>query len=457
MPRNGDAAATELEQRLLELEDEVRERALVEKGLRAALAEAHGAEDTLWQIGAVTAALCEAASLQEVVDTIVTTARDALAASAAVAYVMTDDGHLELAAYRGLPSSVERLKRLPLDAPLPLAEAIRKETAVFYPDFPTLIAAYPNLAHSETPPEALQAVAALPFMSQGRILGGAAFSFPKSWRFHAPEQSMLVTMMQHGSHAILRAKLYDTERRTREERDRLVQELTETVRLNEMFAGVLAHDLRNPLAAIVTAAQVALMYDKEEQLAQPLKVILTSGARMARMIEQLLDFTRLRVGTGLELDRQRVDLASVCRDVVAELEKTSLPCTVQIDHAGDTSGFWDFDRLMQVFSNLASNAVQHGEPEGGVRIALDGRDPDVVIASVHNRGTIPADILPILFDPFRGAQKRKATGKRGFGLGLYITKQFVHAHGGDLEVSTAADGLTEFVVRLPRRADNKKR
>jgi signal transduction histidine kinase len=111
---------------------------------------------------------------------------------------------------------------------------------------------------------------------------------------------------------------------------------------------------------------------------------------------------------------------------------------------------------MQVFSNLVGNAVQHGDHDGGVRIRLDGQDPEVVVAAVRNRGAIPADILPILFDPFRGAQKRKATGKRGFGLGLFITKQFVLAHGGTIEVSTDADGLTAFVVRLPRASAQKK-
>jgi signal transduction histidine kinase len=243
----------------------------------------------------------------------------------------------------------------------------------------------------------------------------------------------------------------------REERDRLIAELTETVRLNELFAGVLAHDLRNPLAAIMTAAQVAQIYEKDEQVAKPLDIVLSSGARMARMIEQLLDFTRLRVGTGLELDLERVDLTEVCREVVAELEKTNPACAVRIEHTGDTSGRWDFDRLMQVFSNLAGNAVQHGEPDGGVRIHIDGRQPEVVVATVHNRGSIPSDVLPILFDPFRGVQKRRGKGKRGFGLGLFISKQFVLAHGGTIEVRSEGDGQTELVVRLPRATANAEK
>ncbi|NUO52289.1 MAG: GAF domain-containing sensor histidine kinase [Polyangiaceae bacterium] len=442
------ASAPDLDERLLALEDEIQEPTLVEKALRAALAEAHGAEDTLRQVQAVTAALCEAASPQDVANTIVTTACDALAASGAVAYLMTDDGHLELAAHRGLYGSVERLKRLPLDAPLPLAEALRKGQPVFYGDWQSLVVAYPNLAHSETPPEALQSVAALPLVAQGRILGGVAFSFPKSWKFEAAHQAMLTTMVQQGSQALLRAKLYETERRTREERDGLVHELTETVRLNEIFAGVLAHDLRNPLAAIVTAARVALSFEHDERVSKSLGVVLTSGGRMARMIEQLLDFTRLRVGTGLELALERVDLSELCREVVTEIERTSTTSALRIEHAGDTMGVWDADRLMQVFSNLAGNAVEHGEPGGSVEIHLDGNDPEVVVAAIRNRGAIPEELLPVLFDPFRGAQRR-STGKRGFGLGLFISKEFVIAHRGTIEVSSA-DGQTAFVVRLPR-------
>jgi two-component system sensor histidine kinase/response regulator len=117
--------------------------------------------------------------------------------------------------------------------------------------------------------------------------------------------------------------------------------------------------------------------------------------------------------------------------------------------AGDLGGNWDGERLAQVASNLLGNALQHGEPTGVVRVTVDGARPDSVVIKVENSGTIPPDLLPQLFDPFRGA--RRQTGRtEGLGLGLYIVQQIVLAHGGSVDVQSGNDNRTTFVVRIPR-------
>ena len=126
--------------------------------------------------------------------------------------------------------------------------------------------------------------------------------------------------------------------------------------------------------------------------------------------------------------------------------------TISHDSVGELDGAWDSDRLLQIISNLVSNAGQHGRPEGVVAVKLDGRDPDVVTLEVHNGGTIPPSILPMLFDPFRGSRPRP-DASRGLGLGLFIVKEIARAHGGTVQVSSTADHGTTFVVRLPRRAN----
>ncbi|KAB2900680.1 MAG: GAF domain-containing protein, partial [Kofleriaceae bacterium] len=181
-----------------------------------------------------------------------------------------------------------------------------------------------------------------------------------------------------------------------------VAELEETVRFNEVFTGVLGHDLRNPLGAIVTAAQLAMVKNPSEKLNKPLSRILTSSARMSRMIDQLLDFTHVRLGGGVPLHCQHLDLVPIVRHVVDELDDAHPEWTLSLDVGGDTTGAWDGDRLAQLFSNLVANALQHGEVAGGVRVRLDGSRPDHLRAEIENAGAIAPELLPVLFEPLAG-------------------------------------------------------
>jgi signal transduction histidine kinase len=203
----------------------------------------------------------------------------------------------------------------------------------------------------------------------------------------------------------------------------------------------------------MTSARVALSRDQSERLVKPLSRILNSGERMTRMIDQLLDFTRVRLGAGLPLSRQPIDLVPLLRQVLDELDDPSSGWTFKLQERGDSRGTWDPDRLSQVFSNLAANAVQHGVAEAGVSVTVDGTDPQVVRASVRNAGAIPEPVLPRIFEPLAtGTRSTKKSG--GLGLGLYITREIVRAHGGRIDVtSSEADGATTFTVTLPRQKD----
>jgi signal transduction histidine kinase len=116
---------------------------------------------------------------------------------------------------------------------------------------------------------------------------------------------------------------------------------------------------------------------------------------------------------------------------------------------GDLSGTWDPDRLLQIFSNLVANAGQHGVG-GVIRIHLDGHHPEVVTVRIHNDGIIPEPLMPTLFDPFRGTQHQRYHS-RGLGLGLFIVKEIVRAHGGTVDVTSAEAAGTTFTICLPRR------
>ena len=221
----------------------------------------------------------------------------------------------------------------------------------------------------------------------------------------------------------------------------------ERERERELFVSMLGHDLRNPLSTILAGLEMLkLKTPTDERDRILLDRLHGSGLRMARMIDQLLDFARSRLGGGIPLERRRFDLAELCGEVAAELEAAGGP--VPVERRGDTSGEWDRDRLGEVISNLVGNALAHGEP-GTAALRVDGHGEEVVLVC-HNRGAIPTDELPHLFDPFRGGHPH---GKRtsGLGLGLYIVARIVEQHGGHIEVRSSVGNGTDFTLRLPRR------
>lgn len=231
--------------------------------------------------------------------------------------------------------------------------------------------------------------------------------------------------------------------------ERQRQRLREQDRMREMFIGILGHDLRNPLSGITMAATILLGRCKEEALREPVERILSSSQRMARMVEQLLDLTRMRLGEGVALQTRPCDLRKLVDDVIGESESTRRRC--QLDVQGDSAGTWDPDRMLQVAANLIGNAVQHSPAGSAIQVVIDGSAPAQVVLRVHNQGApIPEALRPVLFDAFRGQGKGERGG--GLGLGLYITHQLVLAHRGTLGFESSATSGTTFTAALPRRA-----
>lgn len=242
----------------------------------------------------------------------------------------------------------------------------------------------------------------------------------------------------------------DALRTSQEELKRQNEDLSRTVRFSEMFVGMLGHDLRNPLSAITTAASLLKKRADSEKVAKPASRILNSAGRMGRMIDQVLDFTRIRLGKGIPVQRREVDLLEICRMAIDELDATPNPRPVEFRWAGGCTGQWDSDRLLQMISNLVGNALTHGRAPDPVSVHVDGGDPDVVVLEVHNAGVVPAETLPTLFEPFGINPNGRTERSHGLGLGLFIGQQIVQAHEGTIEVTSSEEAGTRFVVRLPR-------
>jgi len=222
------------------------------------------------------------------------------------------------------------------------------------------------------------------------------------------------------------------------------ESLERALKLNETMMAVLTHDLRTPLSVVLLCAEkLSMQLPPEAAVQRTLGQMESSGRRMARMVEQLLDFSRIRTG-GLTVQRVSCD----CRDIVAAVleEARGLHANAQLElHTdGDLQLNADVDRLSQIVSNLVSNALVHGQ--GAVRVAIEGHEGTAVRLTVSNPGHIEPDLLPRLFEPF----KTRFHASHGLGLGLFIAHQFALAHGGDLRASSA-EGLVRFELRLPRR------
>ena len=212
--------------------------------------------------------------------------------------------------------------------------------------------------------------------------------------------------------------------------------------------GVLAHDLRNPLNAIVTGTNLLRRVPALPEQAQRIAGrIDRSAQRMALMIRDILDFARGRLGGGIPLNRQAVDLATLCREIIDEVEAVYPAARIEVRMEGELRGSWDRARIEQALSNLVVNAIQHGV--GDVVLTLSARAGDHVVVTVRNDGpAIPAEQLPNLFDAFQRGDRSPA----GLGLGLFIVREIVSAHEGTIDVASSPEGTT-FTLRLPRGSD----
>jgi signal transduction histidine kinase len=220
----------------------------------------------------------------------------------------------------------------------------------------------------------------------------------------------------------------------------------------DQFTGILSHDLRNPLGAITAGAALLLASaEQDERQARVATRILSSARRMERLIADLLDLTRTRLGGTMPLNRSPLDLLALCREVVNEVQDGNSGVSIRFEAAGDLKGEWDGDRLAQLMSNLLGNAVQHGDGSP-VRLTANGGTDSVTLA-IHNSGTpIPAEQCRSIFEPLVRNTQGAGPSEGSIGLGLFIARAIAVAHGGDLQVESSAAAGTTFSAVLPRRA-----
>ncbi|WP_426143239.1 ATP-binding protein [Pseudomonas sp. DWP3-1-2] len=221
-----------------------------------------------------------------------------------------------------------------------------------------------------------------------------------------------------------------------------------------VFLGILGHDLRTPLGAILLGADVLRRSPETE--ARAIKVanqIYISVQRASQIVGDLLDLTRCQMGPGIPVKKTVIDLAPLCERIVEEIRAFHPDAQLLFEATTPVIGEFDGSRMEQVFSNLIGNAAQHGDLQFPIKVDL-GVLKDSIVFAVQNKGKpIPDDVLPFIFNPMGRFSQRDVVDHgptEGLGLGLYIASEIVTSHDGLIEVSSDAERGTVFLVKLPK-------
>lgn len=222
-------------------------------------------------------------------------------------------------------------------------------------------------------------------------------------------------------------------------------------RARNLLLGMLGHDMRTPLNAIVTTASYLAALNAGEDVSVAAQRLIRSGASIQALLDDLVDLNRTSLGLGIKVVPSDVDIAPAVADEVEQLRSAYPDRRIELTVTGDTRGRWDAVRLTQLLRNLVSNAIEYGEPDTRVRVALRGDDDEVRLEVTNHGASLEPSAISEMFRPLRrgSANDHGRDSRSNLGLGLFIVQEIVSAHGGTIDV-TSARGETTFIVRLPR-------
>ncbi len=278
------------------------------------------------------------------------------------------------------------------------------------------------------------------FRVDGRYFGTLCGLDPKPIKLSDP-----VTVSTLHLFAELISKQLDAETRQQATRSDLLSE-RETAELREQFIAVLGHDLRTPLGSITLGTELLALKMTDPALRPIVERIRSSALRMSALVDDVMDFTRGRMGSGIRLQlRRHDDVHLTLEQVVDEMRGMHPERAITAAIPPLLCLHCDPERLAQLLSNLLANALVHGSAGAPVQVEARHDDGKFVLTVSNEGAELPQDVIDQLFKPYWRAASRP--GSEGLGLGLYIVDQIARAHGGRIDVASSA-GRTSFTLTL---------
>ena len=224
-----------------------------------------------------------------------------------------------------------------------------------------------------------------------------------------------------------------------------------------LLLGMLGHDMRNPLNAIVLTTQELADLDAGEEVAEAASSLMLSGVAMSTLLDDLLLFSRRRMGLGISIVIGPADLGAICTNEIRMHRAAHPQCHVELTLDGDLNGQWDGARLHQVLRNLLSNATHYGAGGDPVKVTACAHGDEIRLDVMNTGPAIDAASAQRIFEPLqRNTNEVNDANRNGMGLGLYIVREITKAHGGQVKLHSE-DSETLFSVFLPRitKASNR--
>jgi signal transduction histidine kinase len=224
----------------------------------------------------------------------------------------------------------------------------------------------------------------------------------------------------------------------------------EVERWRSIFLGVLGHDLRSPLSAIVMTSELIARMAVDAPIASAAQRLIRSGERMRELLDKLLIYNRAEMGVGFEIEKVDVDLAQACREEIDMLQASMPGTRILFESPESLRGMFDAGRIREALANLVVNASKYGTRGGQIRVELrdEGNGAELAVSNAGN--PIERETFDLMFEPLRrGGVSGGEAERHSLGLGLFIVSQIAQAHAGSIR-GESADGRTIFRLHLPK-------
>jgi PAS domain S-box-containing protein len=434
---------------IMALSEDISHRRDSERENARLLAAEQRAREQLTRMQRLTAALSRARTVSEVADVVCRLGTETIGASSGAIWTADPDGALVLAKSWGVDPSFSANYRVLAagDERFPAIRVLRTGEPIWINTRDEFVEIAPVLVDAVERAGYLGAVAVLPLVFDGRPGGVLTFTNKFPHTYDADDRAFYLSLALYCAQALERARLLDEARAAKEAAE-------QANRVKDEFLAMLGHELRNPLAPIVTAVQL-MHARRSDAFARERLVIERQVRHLGRLVDDLLDVSRIARG-GITLDLQRVVVSDVIDRAVEMaqplLERKGHALRTDVDHGLSVQA--DAMRLAQVVANLLNNAARYTPPGGHVHIAARRESNDVVIRVRDDGVGVPRELLPRVFDLFAQGSQGPDRPHGGLGLGLAIVKSLVILHGGSVEAHSDGENRgTEVVVRLRSVSD----